>query len=216
MRLTLRTLLNWINQNLSEEDAALVAQKVEESELAKALKAQIEGIMAQEHLPAPELLDGTPKGNANSAAEYLDNSMDPKLTPDFEKFCIHSDVMLGEIAGCHEILSRALTQNLNLGPELRTKLCGLYKFIDANDESSIPLPQTKPQPPQEEEEIFDEIPVNPTPKSTVNTVSETPILNEVLPTEEQTSPTNGWKITAITLIAVDVLYILGKLFGLLP
>ena len=216
MRLTLRTLLNWINKNLSEEDAAMVAQKVEESELAKALKAQIEGIMAQEHLSAPDLLDGTPKGNANSAAEYLDNSMDPKLTPDFEKFCIHSDIMLGEIAGCHEILSRALTQKLDLAPELRAKLCDLYKFIDANDESSIPLPQSKPQPEQVEEEIFDEIPVNPMPKSTVNTVSETPILDELVPAKEQTSQPNPWKITAIALIAVDVLYILGKLFGLLP
>ena len=212
MRLTLRTLLNWINKNLSEEDAALVAQKVEESELAKALKAQIERIMAQEHLPAPELLDGTPKGNANSAAEYLDNSMDPKLTPDFEKFCIHSDIMLAEIAGCHEILSLALTQKHDIGPELRAKLCGLYKFIDANDESSIPLPQSKPQTPPEEEEIFDEIPVNPTPKPVVNSVSSTPILNEPLPAEPLTNSLNVWKFIAIALIVVDVLYLLGRYF----
>ena len=38
MRLTLRTLLNWINQNLSESDSHIIAQKVEESELAKNLK----------------------------------------------------------------------------------------------------------------------------------------------------------------------------------
>ena len=208
MRLTLRTLLNWLNNNLSEADAALVAQKVEESELAKALKAQIEGIMAQEHLPAPELLDGTPKGNANSAAEYLDNSMDPKLTPDFEKFCIHSDIMLGEIAGCHEILSQALTQKLELAPELRVKLCDLYKFIDANDESSIPLPQTKSQPVQEEEELFDEIPED--------SDSTEPAPEEVVPEEGPSSQPNVWKITAIALIGVDVLYILGRLLSLLP
>ena len=209
MRLTLRTLLNWINNNLSDTDAAMVAQKVEESELAKALKAQIEGIMAQPQLPAPELLDGTPKGNANSAAEYLDNSMDPKLTPDFEKFCIHSDIMLGEIAGCHEILSRALTQKLDLAPELRVKLCDLYKFIDANDESSIPpLPQSKSQPIQEEEEIFDEIPEE--------SDTAAPVLEELVPEKEPASQVNVWKITAIALIGVDVLYILGRLLGLLP
>ncbi|MBQ6106770.1 MAG: hypothetical protein IJK97_01065 [Thermoguttaceae bacterium] len=208
MRLTLRTLLNWLNNNLSAADAALVAQKVEESELAKALKAQIEGIMAQEHLPAPELLDGTPKGNANAAAEYLDNSMDPKQTPDFEKFCIHSDIMLGEIAGCHEILSQALTQKLELAPELRVKLCDLYKFIDANDESSIPLPQSKSQPIQEEEEIFDEIPEN--------SDTDEPVLEEVIPEKGPSPQPNVWKITAIALIGVDVLYILGRLFGLLP
>ena len=208
MRLTLRTLLNWINNNLSEEDAALVAQKVEESELAKALKAQIEGIMAQEKLPAPELLDGTPKGNANAAAEYLDNSMDPKQTPDFEKFCIHSDIMLGEIAGCHQILSRALTQKLDLAPELRVKLCDLYKFIDANDESSIPLPQSKPQPVQEEETLFDEIPEE--------SESDAPVLEEVVPEEGTPQQPNGWKIATFALIGVDVLYILGRLVGLLP
>ena len=194
MRLTLRTLLNWINNNLSEEDAALVAQKVEESELAKALKTQIEGIMGQQKLPAPELLDGTPKGNANSAAEYLDNSMDPVLTPDFEKFCIHSDIMLGEIAGCHQILSRALTQKLDLAPELRAKLCDLYKFIDANDE--------------EEEEIFDEIPVN--------SVSAAPVLEEATSEEESAAQPNVWKIATFALIGVDVLYILGRIFRVLP
>lgn len=208
MRLTLRTLLNWINNNLSEEDAALVAQKVEESELAKALKTQIEGIMGQQKLPAPELLDGTPKGNANSAAEYLDNSMDPVLTPDFEKFCIHSDIMLGEIAGCHQILSRALTQKLDLAPELRAKLCDLYKFIDANDESSIPLPQTKSQPVEEEEEIFDEIPVN--------SVSAAPVLEDATSEEESAAQPNVWKIATFALIGVDVLYILGRIFRVLP
>ena len=53
MRLTLRTLLNWINENYSEEDAKRVALKVNESELAKALKGQIEEVLRLPGLAAP-------------------------------------------------------------------------------------------------------------------------------------------------------------------
>ncbi len=145
MRLTMRTLLNWINHNLSEEDAALVAQKVEESELAKALKNQIEEVMRQEQLPAPMVLDGTPLGNANSSAEYIDNAMEANQTKDYEKFCLHSDVMLGEVAACHEILSHVLSDCPQVSPELRTRLCGLYQFMDTGSEFSIPLPKAQPK-----------------------------------------------------------------------
>lgn len=145
MRLTMRTLLNWINHNLSEEDAALVAQKVEESELARALKNQIEEVMRQGQLPAPMVLDGTPLGNANSSAEYIDNAMEANQTKDYEKFCLHSDVMLGEVAACHEILSHVLSDWPQVSPELRTRLCGLYQFMDTGSEFSIPLPKTQPK-----------------------------------------------------------------------
>lgn len=145
MRLTMRTLLNWINRNLSEEDAALVAQKVEESELARALKSQLEEVMRREQLPAPMVLDGTPLGNANSSAEYLDNAMASAQTVEYEKFCLHSDVMLGEVAACHEILSHVLTDWPQVSPELRTRLCGLYQFMDTGSEFSIPIPKVQPK-----------------------------------------------------------------------
>ncbi len=145
MRLTMRTLLNWINRNLLEEDAVLVAQKVEESDLAKALKNQIEEVMRQEQLPAPMVLDGTPLGNANSSAEYLDNAMASVHTVEYEKFCLHSDVMLGEVAACHEILSHVLTDWPQVSSELRTRLCGLYQFMDTGSEFSIPLPKAQPK-----------------------------------------------------------------------
>jgi len=210
MRLTLRTLLNWSNQNLSEADAAMVAQKVNESELAKNLKKQIEEIMACQQLPAPELLDGTPKGNANATAEYLENSMDSKITPEFEKFCIHSEIMLGEIACCHQILSQVLTQKLELAPELRVKLCNLFQFIDANDESSIPpLPQSQTEP--ELEELFDEIP-----EASSEAIPEVTQEVKAAPAENELSRRNPWQIAFFALLGLDVLYFLGHLFGLIP
>lgn len=161
MRLTMRTLLNWINENLSEEDARLIAQKVDESELAKALKNQIEDVMSLPRLAAPSVLDGTPLGNANSSANYLDNSMAPELTPEYEKFCLHNEVILGEVAACHQILSQVLNATLEVSPELRTRLCALYRYVDTGDEFSIPLKNTA----SEMDGLFDEIPETDPPKA---------------------------------------------------
>lgn len=130
MRLTLRALLNWINGNLSPEDAQIIEQKVADSELARNLKRQIEEVMALEQLPAPTMLDGTPLGNPNSAAEYLDNVMSSEQTPEYEKFCLHSEIVLGEIAACHKILSIVLGGDVEVSPELKAKMYNLYNLYN--------------------------------------------------------------------------------------
>ncbi|MDO4575753.1 MAG: hypothetical protein Q4D98_11130 [Planctomycetia bacterium] len=128
MRLTLRALLNWINQNLSAEDAALIAQKVSGSEFATNLKNQLLEVVKVQRLPAPPMLDGTPLGNPNTTAEYLDNVMSAEQTPDYEKFCLHSDVVLAEVASCHRILSSVLAQPIEVTPTIRAKMGSLFSL----------------------------------------------------------------------------------------
>ncbi|MBO5436882.1 MAG: hypothetical protein J6A23_04400 [Thermoguttaceae bacterium] len=205
MRLTLRTLLNWINENYSAEDAKRVAEKVEESELAKVLKTQIEEVMRIPGLPAPLVLDGTPLGNANSSAEYLDNAMPSEKTPEYEKFCLHSEVILGEAASCHRILSRVLSEAQEISPELRERLYGLYRYADTGDEYSIPIPATLPK--QEPMPHFSEIPDSLLPAR--NTEGENAERSGSLPEKkvseaalESTETPNYWKWATLTLLGL--------------
>lgn len=126
MRLTLRALLNWLHHNLSPEDAAVIAQKVSENEFATTLKNELEAVVKIPNLPALFVLDGTPLGNPNSAAEYLDNVMPSEMTPEFEKFCLHSEVVLAEVADCHQILSEVLNLSLEPDETMQKRLHGLY------------------------------------------------------------------------------------------
>ncbi|MDO4571419.1 MAG: hypothetical protein Q4D38_13625 [Planctomycetia bacterium] len=130
MRLTLRALLNWINNILPPDDAELIAQKVAGSDLASALKRQIEDVMRKTQLAAPTVLDGTPLGNPNTAAEYLDNVLSSEMTPEFEKFCLNSEIILGEIACCHQILSEYLTESTEVDPSLRNRMHTLFSLQD--------------------------------------------------------------------------------------
>ena len=222
MRLTLRTLLNWINQNLSESDSHIIAQKVEESELAKNLKTQIETVMEIPDLPALNVLDGTPLGNANSTAEYLDNSMLPEKTQDFERFCIHSDMILAEAASCHFILSRVLTEMPEPSPQLRGRLLSLYQYIGTDDEYSLPPKQNEAasEKPKElkESEMFSELPSASSaprdenaPVSAANSggiISET--VSESL-SADSASP-NYWKFSTLALCALFLLWLLMGIF----
>lgn len=220
MRLTMRTLLNWINHNLSEEDAALVALKVEESELAKALKNQIEEVMQRPRLVAPAVIDGTPLGNANSSAEYLDNAMDSSMTVEYEKFCIHSDVILGEVAACHQILSEVLNQTLEISPEFRTRLCSLHKYVDTDGDYSIPTFLPSPSV----EALFDELPIHGDSESTPSKlILESDSPNRMVPSmslnqdvaslsySEQLAVPNYWKWTTLGGLALFLLFIVTGL-----
>ncbi|MDO4584806.1 MAG: hypothetical protein Q4D62_11965 [Planctomycetia bacterium] len=135
MRLTLRALLNWIHHNLSPEDAALIAQKVSGNEFATTLKNQLEAVVKIPDLPALFVLDGTPLGNPNSTAEYLDNVMSTEMTPEFEKFCLHSEVVLAEVVDCHQILSEVLSLSLEPDETMQKRIHGLYALYYGTPET---------------------------------------------------------------------------------
>ncbi len=126
MRLTLRALLAWMDENLPAEDAAIIAQKVAESELATGLKNQIQTVLAIPFLPASIVLDSTPMGDPNTAAEYLDNFMPTDDVVEYEKHCIHSDVVLAEVASCHQILTMVLGEPAEVNAEVRRRIYDMH------------------------------------------------------------------------------------------
>ena len=122
MRLTLRTLLAYLDEMLVGDDAEDIAVKIEESELANEVISRRREVMRKLQLGAPKPLGEGMGLDPNTVAEYLDNTLPAPHVPDYEKVCLESDEHLAETAACHQILSLVLGDPVETTPRLRRRL----------------------------------------------------------------------------------------------
>lgn len=122
MRLTLRTLLAYMDNMLEPADAEVLRAKIEESEFAKILMARIEAAIRQPRLASLPLDEKGLGLDANSIAQYLDNTLSPELVPELEQFLLQSDMQLAEVAACHQVLATILDIEPVVSPELKHRV----------------------------------------------------------------------------------------------
>src|SRR3954468_21941996 len=105
MRLTLRTLLAYLDDVLDPADKEELAHKIQSSEFAEDLVHRTRDTVRRLRLSAPQVI-GTGMGlDPNSVAEYLDNVIPPKRVGDFELFCWEPAVPRAEAPPCHHVLT---------------------------------------------------------------------------------------------------------------
>src|SRR5690348_8181109 len=116
MRLTLRTLLAYLDDILEPVQAREIGEKLNESSFAASLVSRIREVMRRRRLTAPTLTGPGVGVDPNSVAEYLDDTLPPDGVADVEKICLESDVHLAEAAACHQILTLALGEPVDVSP----------------------------------------------------------------------------------------------------
>jgi hypothetical protein len=115
MRLTLRTLLAWLDTVLPPDEQKNLGEKVATSPVAPQLIARIRDVVERPVLAAPRPEGRGLADDANSVAEYLDNTLPVERLEAFERVCIESDVHLAEVAACHGILAEIAREPLAVG-----------------------------------------------------------------------------------------------------
>lgn len=128
MRLTLRTLLAYLDDTLSPQQAREIGLKVAENPTAQELIARIRQVTRRRRLTTPEM-SGSAETNVdpNIVAEYLDNELPPEKIEELEKLCLESDVNLAEVAACHQILTVILGQPAKVPPTAYQRMYGLVQ-----------------------------------------------------------------------------------------
>jgi hypothetical protein len=136
MRLTLRTLLAWLDGVLPDDEQQQLGAKVSASVMATHLVERIRGAVSRTAIGAPKPEGRGLTEDPNSVAEYLDNTLSSDQLEAFERICIESEVHLAEVAACHSLLaelsrdsSRAKTLYAEERERIHQRLLGLLSGL---------------------------------------------------------------------------------------
>lgn len=137
MRLTLRTLLAYLDDLLDAGDGEQISAKIKESDFASNLVVRIRDSMRRLRLGVPSLKGRGMGVDPNTVAEYLDNTMPAERVPEFERVCLESDMHLAEVASCHQVVSLVLAGHpVEIEPASRQRMYGLLSTARAEAEAA--------------------------------------------------------------------------------
>ena len=122
MRLTLRTMLAYLDDVLDPADAQELGARISESEFASELVHRVRNSARKMRLSAPELEEQGVGADLNSVADYLDNVLPEEQLSDFEQVCLESDLHLAEVTCCHQILTLVLGEPAVISDDVRQRI----------------------------------------------------------------------------------------------
>ncbi|WP_417739076.1 hypothetical protein [Rosistilla oblonga] len=131
MRLTVRTLLAYLDHVLPEEANEALSAKLRDSPYATQLADKIKASIQRTDLGAPAVGAVHPIEDANTIAEYLDSVLPGERIPEVERVLLESDVHMSEAAACHQILTLVLSRPALVPHGLRDRIYQLSQAAAA-------------------------------------------------------------------------------------
>lgn len=200
MRLTLRTLLAYLDDALEPGETKEIGKKLQDSPVARALVSRIKEVMRRRRLGAPDL-DGPRAGiDPNIVAQYLDNTLPAEQVGEVEKVFLESDQQLAEVAACHQILTIALGEPVEISKSSRERLYVLGP-VEAGEKLQV----------QAAEPAFrgngERMPKQKLTESAVSTGPTSPSLEETLPDYLKAKPWTGRIIPIVVIVALLAVWI---------
>ena len=125
MRLTLRTLLAYLDDVLEPAQTKQIGQKIQESPVAGVLVSRIREVMRRRRLSAPDVSGSHIGIDSNIVAQYLDNTLPANQVAEVERVLLSSDELLAEVAACHQVLTLVLGQPSEVSSHSRERLYAL-------------------------------------------------------------------------------------------
>lgn len=122
MRLTLRTLLAYLDDRLPPEKAREIGLKIQKSAFATELAERVREVKRRRRVATEQ--DKVPSVDANLIAEYLDDQLAPDVVARLEQRILASDALLAEVASAHELLGM-LREPVPVESRLRERLLTL-------------------------------------------------------------------------------------------
>ncbi len=143
MRLTLRTLMAYLDDVLEPADTKIIGLKIQESPMAQLLVSRIRDVMRRRRLKAPEVFGPEMGIDPNIVAQYLDTTLPAERYADVERVLLASDEMLAEAAACHQVLPVWLANPIEVSAASRDRLYALGP-VDVSSQLSITADQNSP------------------------------------------------------------------------
>ncbi|NNJ24802.1 hypothetical protein [Alienimonas chondri] len=157
MRLTLRTLLAYLDDQLTPAEAREIGTKLQETPAARELAERAKETIRRRRLGVPG--DPTAGGDAgapkpagpaldpNEVGAYLDNALPPERVAAVEQVCLSDDAHLAEVAAGHQILTQVLSEPVAVPPTLAARLVSLAPTaVDPDDPARYARPAHKSVP----------------------------------------------------------------------
>ncbi|MEL7337448.1 MAG: hypothetical protein AAFN70_14740, partial [Planctomycetota bacterium] len=125
MRLTLRTLLAYLDDTLEPQDAEALREKLQQSSYATQLVQRIRSSLSDPTLSAPNPESVHPIEEPNMMSDYLDSTLSPEQITEIEKACLESPAHLAEAAACHQILTMVIGKPADVSQPLRDRILAM-------------------------------------------------------------------------------------------
>ena len=125
MRLTLRTLLAYLDDVLEPADSRAISDQINASPAASELVGKTRDVIRRRRLSAPAVSGAGMGVDPNAVAEYLDSNLSPEGVADVERICLDSEMHLAEVAACHQILTLLMGEPVDVTPAMRERMYGL-------------------------------------------------------------------------------------------